>query len=188
MACLRRSCKEMSPTGDANLLTSLLGLLRCLLTAAIPGAHDADVEEGGSRQKQLECCFLFALFWSTGCTSDASGRAKYSLFVREVMESVDVINLSRASFTGLAVRKWQKPSYEDATAFPRSVECPPPDSGDLQDWCYDPRKGAWVNWVRHARKFSVSEDAEFSTIMVPTGYTAQLVHVPDTCYTWSGGP
>jgi dynein heavy chain len=92
MACLRRNCKEMSPTGDANLLTSLLGLLRCLLTAAIPGPHDADVEEGGSRQKQLECCFLFALFWSTGCTSDAAGRAKYSLFVREVMESVDVID------------------------------------------------------------------------------------------------
>ena len=44
MACLRRNCKEMSPTGDANLLTSLLGLLRCLLTAAIPGPHDADVE------------------------------------------------------------------------------------------------------------------------------------------------
>ena len=67
----RRNCKKMSPTGDANLLTSLLGLLRCLLTAAIPGPHDADAEEGGGRQKQFECCFLFALFWSTGCTSDA---------------------------------------------------------------------------------------------------------------------
>ena len=146
----------MSPTGDANLLTSLLGLLRCLLTAAIPGPHDADVEEGGSRQKQLECCFLFALFWSTGCTSDAAGRAKYSLFVREVMENVDVIDEKyQGVATALAVRKWVKPTYEDATQFQGSVECPPPDAGDLQDWCYDPRKGAWVNWVDTLEKFTI---------------------------------
>ena len=180
LACLRRNCKEMSPTGDANLLTSLLGLLRCLLTAAIPGAHD-EVPEEGSRQKQLECCFLFALFWSTGCTSDANGRAKYSLFVREVMENVDVIDEKYPGVaTALAVRKWVKPSYEDATVFSGSVECPPPDSGDLQDWCYSPQKGAWVNWVDTLEKFSISEDAEFSTIMVPTGYTAQLSYMCQT--------
>ena len=74
------------------------------------------MEEGGSRQKQLECCFLFALFWSTGCTSDAAGRAKYSLFVREVMENVDVIDEKyQGVATALAVRKWVKPTYEDAT-------------------------------------------------------------------------
>ena len=58
MAFLRRTCKEMSPTVDSALLTSLLGLLRCLLAAAIPGPHDANTEEGGNpRKKQLECCF-----------------------------------------------------------------------------------------------------------------------------------
>jgi dynein heavy chain len=185
MACLRRNCKEMSPTGDANLLTSLLGLLRCLLTAAIPGKHDADPEDGGSRQKQLECCFLFALFWSTGATSDAVGRAKYSLFVREVMENVGVIDEKYGGVaTALAVRKWTKPDYtEDATGFIGQVECPPPDTGDLQDWCYLPREGTWTNWVDTLDKFAIDEEAEFSTIMVPTACTAQLSYMCRTLLT-----
>ena len=59
----------MSPTGDANLLTSLLGLLEVLINSGNPRAARRGAREE-SRQKQLECCFLFALFWSTGCTSD----------------------------------------------------------------------------------------------------------------------
>jgi len=80
MAFLRRTCKEMSPTVDSALLDSLLNFLQCLLTGAMPGAadegDDASHLDGGSRKKQVECCFLFALIWSTGVTSDSEGRAK----------------------------------------------------------------------------------------------------------------
>ena len=183
MAFLRRTCKEMSPTVDSALLTSLLGLLRCLLAAAIPGPHDANTEErGNSRKKQLECCFLFALFWSTGVTSDAAGREKYSLFVREVMKDVDVIDEKYGGVaTALAVRKWRKPDYkncEDKTAFLVQT-----DEGNLQDWCYDPRKGKWVSWVQTLAKFTIPDDAEFSTIMVPTACTAQLSYMCRTLLT-----
>ena len=37
---------------------------------------------------------------------------------------------------------------------------------------------------RHSRKvYGISEDAEFSTIMVPTGYTAQLSYMCQTLLT-----
>ena len=36
---------------------------------------------------------------------------------------------------------------------------------------------------RHSEKFTISEDAEFSTIMVPTGYTAQLSYMCQTLLT-----
>jgi len=189
MAFLRRECKEMSPTVDSALLDSLLNLLRCLLAMAIPGSSSSDDDashlEGGSRKKHIEACFLFALFWSTGVTSDADGRKKYSVFVREAMENIGVIEEKYGGVaTALAVRKWIKPTFGDdevkETGFNGNVECGPPKDGDVQDWCYDPSAGTWVNWVDTLEKFSVDDDAEFSTIMVPTACTAQLSYMCQT--------
>ncbi|KAH8057325.1 dynein light chain binding protein [Aureococcus anophagefferens] len=120
MAFLRRSCKEMSPTVDSALLSSLLNFLECVLTAAIPGKHDvaddASHLEGGSRKKHVECAFLFALIWSSGVTADNAGRAKYSAFVREIMESVDVLDDARYQgvTNALAVRGWKRPKFAEA--------------------------------------------------------------------------
>ncbi|KAK7233641.1 dynein light chain binding protein [Aureococcus anophagefferens] len=191
MAFLRRSCKEMSPTVDSALLSSLLNFLECVLTAAIPGKHDvaddASHLEGGSRKKHVECAFLFALIWSSGVTADNAGRAKYSAFVREIMESVDVLDDARYQgvTNALAVRGWKRPKFAEAEEgeFDGKVECGPPADGDLQDWCYDPRGGKWVNWVDTLEKFEIAADQEFSTIMVPTACTAQLSYMVQTLLT-----
>ena len=53
----------------------------------------------------------------------------------------------------------------------------------MQDWCYDPRKGKWVSWVQTLAKFTIPDDAEFSTIMVPTACTAQLSYMCRTLLT-----
>ncbi|KAH8085006.1 dynein light chain binding protein [Aureococcus anophagefferens] len=177
MAFLRRSCKEMSPTVDSALLSSLLNFLECVLTAAIPGKHDvaddASHLEGGSRKKHVECAFLFALIWSSGVTADNAGRAKYSAFRYQGVTNA------------LAVRGWKRPKFAEAEEgeFDGKVECGPPADGDLQDWCYDPRGGKWVNWVDTLEKFEIAADQEFSTIMVPTACTAQLSYMVQTLLT-----
>ncbi|KAH8043392.1 dynein light chain binding protein [Aureococcus anophagefferens] len=142
----------MSPTVDSALLSSLLNFLECVLTAAIPGKHDvaddASHLEGGSRKKHVECAFLFALIWSSGVTADNAGRAKYSAFVREIMESVDVLDDARYQgvTNALAVRGWKRPKFAEAEEgeFDGKVECGPPADGDLQDWCYERRQLSYM--------------------------------------------
>ena len=70
------------------------------------------------------------------------------LFVREVMEDVNTIDAKYPGVaTALAVRNGAETDVRSATQFSGSVECPPPDAGDLQDWCYSPQQGKWINWV-----------------------------------------
>ena len=148
-----------------------------------PGPARRQHGGGGTRKKQLECCFLFALFWSTGVTSDAAGREKYSLFVREVMKDVDVIDEKYGGVaTALAVRKWRKPDYkncEDKTAFLVQT-----DEGNLQDWCYDPRKGKWVSWVLTLASLRSQMTLNSAQLWCPCLHCPAIVHVSHFAHPW----
>ena len=89
-ACLLEKKLQRRCLPRATRLVHLFARLIAVFTHS-SHYHD-DCAERRVAAKAIRVLFLFALFWSTGCTSDAAGRAKYSLFVREVMEDVNTID------------------------------------------------------------------------------------------------
>ena len=79
---VRRVLHEMAPTSDSQLLASHLNVMEAMLDDCI-GGQDPEVaaedpKEAKKRKQHLECCFMFGLIWSVGCTTDGEQQAMFS--------------------------------------------------------------------------------------------------------------
>ena len=79
---LRHVSKELVPSGDSNLVKSMMCWVSMLL-------HEhCQNEEEASRNKHLRhwllCATIFGCIWSIGATSDTDSRAKFDVFFREL--------------------------------------------------------------------------------------------------------
>lgn len=202
---LRREVREMSPTVDSNLIVAQLGLLSEILRAAIPGRgtgsrsvarageDDSTTAESDKvdpdRRKHIVSGFLFSLIWSAGVTSGNDGRKRFSIFLRDLLANLEV--LDDAKYVGianaLAVRKWKKPERE-AWAFDGVWDVPLPDDGDVHDWHYSSLQGKWLSWIETLPSVDVGADKEMSQILVPTASTAQISFMMQTLLPRGIGP
>lgn len=169
MCLVRRELKEMTPTVDSALLVSLLNNLEFVYRQSIPTCAAYDSEK---RMQHIECAFLFALVWSVGATVSGDGRKRFSAFLRALIADIDVIDAKEnASIkTLLAVKNWAKPPKTARL----QVLNPLPDEGDCHDWYYDNEATKWVSWLDWLPSLDIASTVEFSQILVPTVYTAQM--------------
>ncbi|OQS06495.1 dynein heavy chain [Thraustotheca clavata] len=165
IAFVRKELIELTPTVDANLVQSFLHIFEAELLQMPP----TDV---GSKKGliHLESLFLFSLLWSVGCTVSAEGRARFCEFLRAYMESMNVLNAKYIVVgRALQVRKWVKPTFENYT-----LTLPLPTKGNLHDYLYSINDGKWIRWEETLKEYIIPSNSPFSSIVVPTIYTAQL--------------
>ncbi|CAM9368513.1 unnamed protein product [Chrysoparadoxa australica] len=135
-----------------------------------------DPKVKAARAQQIECCFLFALIWSAGCTGVDASQAKWADFLMNIMDDVGVIE---AEFEGvnnaLQVRGWTKPDFSaEGCVFSGKLSLPIPCKGsDVRSYCYQPSIRKWVQWVDMLPTLSLDAGTSFSDIVVPNAYTAQ---------------
>ncbi|KAI9209204.1 dynein heavy chain and region D6 of dynein motor-domain-containing protein, partial [Polychytrium aggregatum] len=86
---LRKNLKEGVPTTNGNLAQSLMRILQCLMLPVIRGDPESTAsvaERAAEFNDVIEPLFLFSLVWSVGATTDADGRKKFDLWLREKMK------------------------------------------------------------------------------------------------------
>jgi dynein heavy chain, axonemal len=76
---LRQNCKEIVPTMDNNLASSLFRIMNCFFANYVETeVKKVQPEEIDSLESMLENYLLFSLVWSICCTVDYEGREKFS--------------------------------------------------------------------------------------------------------------
>jgi dynein heavy chain len=100
---------------------------------AVPGADEMD-----QAKVLVEGCFVFALIWSLGATTDSAGREIFS-------------TLLRTEFRAKGNRKLVRPL---------------PTGGQVYDYQFNVRTCKWVKWAKAVPK--IDEKAEFEKIVIPT--------------------
>ncbi|GAA51425.1 dynein heavy chain 7 axonemal [Clonorchis sinensis] len=167
--------KELSPTGDINLVKSLMNLIDCHMTEF----KDANVLEQFDplvANSVVECIFLFSYVWSIGATTDENGRKYFDKLTRELMNG----GMMEETRQRLALLELVPPPLQDyGKPFPikRSVYdyrlvidipkagAPPPSTDDGED--QGPVKWElWKDTIRQAPP--IPKDATFHEIIVPT--------------------
>ncbi|KAF0700736.1 Aste57867_8791 [Aphanomyces stellatus] len=165
---VRKELIELTSTVDANLIQSLLHIFEAQMLAVKPA--DVGTKKG---TQHLESLFLFSLVWSIGATSSADGRTRFCDFVRGFMDNMAVL-ADKYLIVGraLQVRQWTKPAFESY-----SLALVPPLKHNLHDYLYSIDDSKWIRWEDTLKEYTIPPNSPFSTIVVPTTYTAQLEHL-----------
>jgi dynein heavy chain, axonemal len=89
---LRRFLSEIALTIDNNLTESLMRILDCFFAPFVEqdGIDSPTKEQIKNLDIAVESYFLFALVWSVGVTTIASGRIKFDSFLKQTMEMNNV--------------------------------------------------------------------------------------------------
>ncbi|ETV99156.1 hypothetical protein H310_08559 [Aphanomyces invadans] len=163
---VRKELIELTTTVDANLVQSLLHIFEAEMLTVKPA--DVGTKKG---LQHLESLFLFALIWSIGATSSADGRTRFCEFLRAFMDSMQVLTTKYVIVgRALQVRNWTKPAGFDTYA----LASPMPAKGNLHDYLYSADEAKWMRWEDTLKEYTIPPASPFSTIVVPTTYTAQL--------------
>ncbi|TMW55097.1 hypothetical protein Poli38472_013859 [Pythium oligandrum] len=173
IAFVRKELVELSPTVDTNLVQSLIHILEAQLVK-LPK------EAGGKKKPSIESAFFFALIWSVGESVNTEGRVRFCEFLRAILENTQealdtkYVHVSRA----LQVRKWIKPSFEDAGAPAGSktyaFTMPVPSKGLFHDYYFNIEENKWQKWEERLKEYVISPGTPFNQMVVPTIFTAQL--------------
>ncbi|CAM9229232.1 unnamed protein product [Discosporangium mesarthrocarpum] len=203
LAFIRREISEMVPTVDTNLVQSLINIMDCLLEEGfeavanggaaggkrqstskrtslsegkIAGAGSLDVKVLAARAVRIECCFMFSLVWSLGCTGGEAGQRSFMEFLVNIIEDLGVIETEWDGVNNaLQVRGWKAPDFStEGRAFRGKLSRPCPDKeGDARNYCYSATKGEWVPWVSMLPELNIPAGTPMGNIVVPNAYTAQ---------------
>jgi len=115
------------------------------------------------RPQWLECSFIFSLIWSLGASTDSDGRAKFSTFLKDLLNGTvadSILSFDRKEYNGRQAKlSFPAPEHEK-------------DHKDVYEFMYNRRangmKGGWVNWMTIEPPYKIPEGANFHELIVPT--------------------
>lgn len=129
------------------------------------------------RVQDFECCFFFALVWSIGITGTAISQAKFSVFMENIVSSIDCIESEyQGVWNALQMRKWTKPDLS-VGVFKGHLILAMPIRQNFYECIYLPEESKWKNWTDMLPLYKIPADAKYSSIVVPNSYTAQFSYM-----------
>eukprot|EP01084_Bolivina_argentea_P281903 482434_1 len=147
----------------------ITNLLRLLNTTLDPFLTEEKIS--GAIWNHLEAYFVYALVWSVGANTDTEGRAKFSVFLTQLLADL---------------------TPKLAIALPVDANKP---NVSVYDFVYSSEKKKWLQWMDTCGKFEIAPTAKYQTITVPTVDTVRasylleslLVHHYRTLFTGPTG-
>lgn len=164
--------KEVTPTSDGNVITSLLRLLECMIEELLVNADgmligDLKLQPGqGLTNSDFECIFLFTLVWAIGGAVIAQDRPIFSEFLQSVLSNTTSFTGS-VYFQAVKQRGW-------STEFVRQLSNPIPLTSSVFDSFYSPQLHKWKSWSETLEAAQIPQNAAFADIIVPTVTSEQL--------------
>jgi len=160
---VRAELKEIGPTLDLGLVSSLMKLIDCLLDDfRIPDLF-ANIPPK-DLNTWIECIFLFAFVWSIGGTVDQDGRDRFDVFLKETIAGTVPPPYDQEGIRGSSM-----------------ISHPFPRDGTVYDYFFDKPKSRWSLWNSLIPSTGFDESLQPHEIIVPTIDTARYTYLLDTC-------
>eukprot|EP00798_Chlamydomonas_sp_ICE-L_P008519 gene8518-4817_t len=160
IAFIRKNCRELVPTSDIALPVSLMNIMDSLMDELRPLEGKPLQLPAKDIVKFIDSVFVFALIWSIGGTTESDGRAKFSDFLRKLLNNEVDRKMDRTDFDlgpGLEITD---PGFKLALPFPKE--------GTIYDFMYDKSKGQWKQWMETVKLADIPETSTFNEIIVQT--------------------
>ncbi|KAJ3020398.1 UNVERIFIED_CONTAM: Dynein heavy chain 7, axonemal [Siphonaria sp. JEL0065] len=154
LQCVKRDCKEVSPTSEIGLVNSLAQTLDSLLDEFRNMPQTATQDD----LRRLECKFIFALIWSIGGSVDQLSQTKFDAFLRDLIGRSIEMRLPIPS------------DDEGATVYDYVFDT----SGAADAW------KLWINTIQHVE---IPANAGFGDIIIPTKDTARYNYIMELLVT-----
>lgn len=125
--------------------------------------------------KLLDGLFLFSLVWSVGGTTENRGRAKFSDFVRKLVDQTVDRGPDRTDFDlgpGLEI-------LDPGIKF----GAPMPKEGSVYDYLFDKGKVQWRHWMETVTVGEVPDTAAFNEIIIQTVDTVRYSYLMNVLVT-----
>ena len=171
---LRRECKSPVPTTDIMLARAVMRLIQSHMDVWIEAPDQPSKAPDAKKGIEiLQGVFLCALIWGVGATVDAAGRARFDVFLRQLLKKEVPEILT-------SVPGAPQP------AIPASVKITkgPPEKGTCYDYVFSLEKGhTWIDWMSTVPTYSVPKGSKFQDIFVSTEDTVQAGYFVDTLVT-----
>nr|KAG5708500.1 hypothetical protein BaRGS_026227 [Batillaria attramentaria] len=155
---VRKNCREYSPAGQANLVSSLMWLIDMLMHEAI---NKEDAADNKHLRNWLISAILFAIPWSIGGCMDNDSRKKFDVYYREV----------------LAGKFDEHPLPKELG----KLELPFPAEHTTYDFFFEQKaRGQWRHWNDLVRNTEI-KTKKIREMLVPTMDTARYTYLMDLC-------
>ncbi|KAG1667277.1 hypothetical protein FOA52_012566 [Chlamydomonas sp. UWO 241] len=164
---VRRNCRELAPTSDIALSVSLMSLAWSLLDVFRCATLDVVAKDV---PKIIDGVFVFSLIWSIGGSTDNKGRAKFSDFVRKLLDQSVDKSPARTDFDLGAGLEIEVPDFK--------LSAPIPKEGSVYDFVFEqgPKCG-WTHWMDTTKVEPPPESATFNEIIIPTIDTVRYAYL-----------
>lgn len=151
---IEKRIRTIIPYTDMNMVVQL-----CTVLDAIFLSEKMDQENFDERE--IECLFIFALYWSIGATIVDDDRERFDAFVKRVLDSY---------LTGV----------DNGEKLERSVSAGSyPTRLTLYEYMFDTEEHRWIAWRSIVPDYVKPDDGKFSSILVPTVDTVRYSYLID---------
>lgn len=155
---VRKNCREYSPAGQANLVSSLMWLIDMQMHESI---NKEDAADNKHLKSWLTGSILFAIPWSIGGCMDNDSRKKFDTFYRELMAG--------------KFDEFQVPKELG------KLETPFPAEHSTYDFFFEQKaRGQWHHWNDLVRNMEI-KTKKIREMLVPTMDTARYTYLMDLC-------
>jgi dynein heavy chain len=155
LCCVKRECRELSPTTEIGLVNSFIRLFDSLLDPFKPLTVEENLADSFTTMK-VETKFVFAVTWSIGASLDEASQKTFNQCLRGALRELrDTIQLE-LPFNDLV--------YDYVNI-------------------HDEVKNEWVPWLETVEQVKIESTAEFNDIIIPTKDTARYNYLMDVMIT-----
>lgn len=149
--CVKKECKEISPTSEIGLVNSLIKLLDSLFDPFRKKSQEENMADLFLIM-QLECKFIFAITWSIGGSLDANSQKFFDRCLR------GAIGMLRE---------------------PVQLNIPLRDSVYDYVYVHQENRNEWIPWLDTIEHVETDRSADFNDIIIPTKDTARYNYLMD---------
>jgi dynein heavy chain len=153
--CVKRECRELSPTTEIGLVNSFIRLYDSLLDPFKGNTLEKNQEDSFITMK-IESKFVFAITWSIGGSLDEASQKTFNQRLRGALGDLkDLIQLAL------------------------------PSADMIYDYVniHNDIKNEWVPWLDTVEQTQIDPSAEFNDIIIPTKDTARYNYLMDVMIT-----
>jgi dynein heavy chain len=167
----RKNCKFPCPGTGAYVVSHIIKYIDCYMKPYKPLGGDAEeVEIPKDIDDRLINSLIYATIWGIGGCIEESTRAKFDLFLKELISGEDVI-INHA----LDLGEDKQGAYEA-----QKINIKFPDVPSVFDAYFDAEEMRWTPWLSTVPKYEIDKEQSYLQLTIPTTDSIRINNIAIT--------